>query len=173
MNKNWIRCLSLITVLAVFMTFSIPVSAKEVKENNEKERISELAEALEFIFEEASTKDAKGNIIDIDIDMIEDKYGENLDEDLDLDDLKSNLGEVNESNNISPMMIMPPDAQCTRDELNSWAKEVIPTTVISTIYGHLLDGEYMSAAKKLVKSGVKGSVVGIATKLTIVWFKCH
>src|SRR5699024_5106494 len=167
MKKNLIKCLSFMSIIAVIMTFS--TSFAHAQTNEEKE-INELAEALEFIFEKATVKNSSGEIVDIDVDMIEGKYGEDLDEDLDLDSLKSYLQQKNNSgkeNDASPAMIMPPtDVDCMASEMKEFAKGFIPTTVISTVYAHLLDGEYLSAAKKLAKSGAKGSVVGIATQLT-------
>src|SRR5690625_4242963 len=88
MKKNLIKCLSFMSIIAVIMTFS--TSFAHAQTNEEKE-INELAEALEFIFEKAAVKNSSGEIVDIDVDMIEEKYGEDLDEDLDLDELKSYL----------------------------------------------------------------------------------
>jgi hypothetical protein len=71
-------------------------------------------------------------------------------------------------------MILPPsDVECIQDEMNDWASTFIPATVIATIYGHLYDDEYFKAARKLIRSGVKGSLVGVATQLTMVWAKCR
>lgn len=51
----------------------------ELTAEEEEARVDEVAEQLEFIYEEASTKDSEGNITDIDLQMIQDKYGESED----------------------------------------------------------------------------------------------
>lgn len=178
MKKFFIRLLSLMTIIAVVATFSTPIAHAQKKE--EEENTYELARALEFIYEEAAVKDSNGEIIDIDIEMIEEKYGDDLlDEDIDLDDLKasvhqnSNSYKSDELNSVSPAMIMPPtDVDCMQKKLKEAGKGFIPSTVLSTIYAHLLDGEYLSAAKKLIKSGIKGSAAGIAAELSIIWYQC-
>lgn len=176
MKKNLIKCLSFMSIIAVIMTFS--TSFAHAQTNEEKE-INELAEALEFIFEKAAVKNSSGEIVDIDVDMIEEKYGEDLDEDLDLDELKSylqqnsNSDKASELNNVSPAMIMPPtNVKCMQDRWKDFGNEFITANVLNAVYAHLNDGEFWKAAKKVVKTGVKGSLIGVATELTISWAKC-
>lgn len=179
MKKTWIRCLSLMTVLAIITTCFTPAVQAQTAE---KKKISELAETLEFIYEKAAVKDSNGKIVDIDVEMIEEKYGESPS----LDGLKSELeqknnlkrninleiNQTNALNSVSPAVIMPPDMECVRSELSDWV-EGLPFAALTAVYSHLMDGEYLSAAKKLIKSGAKGSAAGLAAKLTVAWFKCH
>lgn len=177
MKKNWVKCLSFMTVIAVITTFFTPFAHAQAQTDEEK-RTNELAEALEFIYEKAAVKDSSGEIVGIDVEMVEEEYGDDLDENY-LDDLKSNLqqnsnsGKASELNNVSPAMIMPPtDVECMQDRWKEFGNGFVPASVLNMIYSHLADGEYWSAAKKMLKTGFKGSMVGLATELTMSWVAC-
>lgn len=180
MKKSWITCLTVMTVLAILMTNFAPVAQAATKE--EKKAV-ELAEKLEFIFEEAAVKNSSGEIVDVDIEKIEEKYGKNQD----LEAIKStlqqnesltptknkNVSKTDKLSRASSSVILPyATNKCFREEMTAYANGFIPSTVIGTIYGHLYDGEYLSAARKLLKSGAKGSLVGVAGQLTTVLYKC-
>ncbi|SFQ31311.1 hypothetical protein [Salibacterium halotolerans] len=174
MKRIWISCLALMTVLAVLLPSTAPTVQAKTQEDK---KVDELAETLEFVYEKATVKDSNGEIENVDIEMIEKKYGESLDALKQKNDSKPCINEpsnkTEELNKVSPSLVIPPtDVECMQDELNSFFEGFVPTTVISTIYGHLYDGEYLSAAKKLAKAGFKGSIVGIATQLTISYARC-
>ncbi|WP_062047732.1 hypothetical protein [Bacillus sp. JCM 19034] len=68
----------LVTLLCVLLISSLiisPVSASS-QLNAENEKIEELAETLEFIFEEAIVTDLNGNFVDINISKIEEEFGD-------------------------------------------------------------------------------------------------
>src|SRR5690625_1159085 len=80
---------------------------------------------------------------------------------------------ASELNNVSPAMIMPPtNVKCMQDRWKDFGNEFITANVLNAVYAHLNDGEFWKAAKKVVKTGVKGSLIGVATELTISWAKC-
>ena len=175
MKKISIILLVLITFVGFFSPNFTSVAEAHAEE---KEQVKELAEALEFIFEDAAVKDQNGDIVFFDIEMIEGKYGDypgykDLKSKLEVKN-NNNLNKSSEINVVAPRMIIPPtDLTCIQEEMNNWANGFIPSTVIGTIYGYMYDGEYTKAARKLIRSGVKGSVVGVATQLSIVWWRCR
>ncbi|MDU0286041.1 hypothetical protein [Staphylococcus pseudintermedius] len=54
---------------------SLPVSAQTAN-ISEQQKVDKVAAMLKFIYEEASTKDKNGNIIDMDVNKISEKYGD-------------------------------------------------------------------------------------------------
>ncbi|MCC2249000.1 hypothetical protein JUJ52_03380 [Virgibacillus sp. AGTR] len=172
MKRILISCLTLMTVFAILTTYFAPVAQAQTTEVKE---VNELAEILKFIHEEATVKGSNGEIVSIDVEMIEEKYGEDpVLEDLKLEiQKKNNLQTNKDQTNISPRAIIPPhDVKCIQKEMSEWAGGFVPTTVISSVWSYVIDGKYYKAAKKLIRAGVKGSVVGLATQLTMVWWKC-
>ena len=75
------KCIIMITTIVLSLTILTPMaSAKEVTKNSdnmtEQEIIDEMASQLEFLYTQAAETDANGNIIAIDINKLQDKYGD-------------------------------------------------------------------------------------------------
>ncbi|WP_347548560.1 hypothetical protein ABFG93_13600 [Pseudalkalibacillus hwajinpoensis] len=77
MKKLFTRMVLLtLSIILIVGSFSLNASAQSEEANNfTEEDVKDLAKKLEFVFEEATTKDAEGNIISIDIEKVEAKYG--------------------------------------------------------------------------------------------------
>ncbi|UOQ49895.1 hypothetical protein MUN88_07445 [Gracilibacillus caseinilyticus] len=71
MNNKFLKILVVGLVMTFIFNTIAPLGVSAKKHSDAKE----LAEQLEFIFEEAAIKDINGKIIGLDIDMIEEKYG--------------------------------------------------------------------------------------------------
>src|SRR5690625_7864146 len=108
--------------------------------------------------------------------MIEEKYGEDLDEDLDLDELKSylqqnsNSDKASELNNVSPAMIMPQtNVKCMQDRWKEFENEFITANVLNAVYANLNVGELWKEDKNVVKTDVDERMIGVDTELKILW----
>ncbi|PKE05745.1 hypothetical protein CW676_12130 [Macrococcoides caseolyticum] len=72
----------ILTCFALIISFvALPVNAQVVNSPSQQE-IDKAASMLKFIYEEASTKDQYGNIIDMDVNKISAKYGNSQELDL-------------------------------------------------------------------------------------------
>ncbi|MCE7792744.1 hypothetical protein K8O68_09985 [Salipaludibacillus sp. CUR1] len=177
MNNKFLKILAVgLVMVFIFNTIApLGVSAKEHSD------AKEVAEQLEFIFEEAAIKDVNGKIIGLDIDMIEEKYGTSTE----LDQLKQEMNAIGmnqdrqlieqsqQENLIMPnMLIIDFDEACMRSEFNSFIADYSINFAFSTFYQYMLDKEYYKAAKRLIKAGVKGSPWAIAASLTQMAWKC-
>ncbi len=177
MNNKFLKIL----VVGLVMTFIFNTIAPLGVSAKEHSDAKELAEQLEFIFEEAAIKDVNGKIIGLDIDMIEEKYGTSTE----LEQLKQEMNAIGmiqdrqtveqsqQENLITPyVLIVEFDEACMRKEFNSFLANYSINFAFSTFYQYMLDKQYYKAAKKLIKAGVKGSPWGIAASLTQMAFKC-
>lgn len=181
MRESWIRFISTAMVIALLTTVFAPgVVGAQLSEAYDKE-VRELAEALEFIFEEAVTIDENGNIIDFDIEKIEAEYGElpelsaiKAEQELILQKPVLHPEIITEKMGEEPRITPAMNAfnRCVNSKIQNWLKDMVPTTALAAIYGYVMDKEYTKAAKKILTYGVKGSVAGIAATLTWYMFSC-
>lgn len=175
---KFLRNIFLITLsfmIAISSLFSTVISAEEIDQEVDSEEVEELAEQLEFMFEEASIKDDNGNIIGFDFESIEEKYGTSIE----LDQLKqeiegsatdsSNLtiGENSSNTGITTMAVPNKDKinACIQKKVKNSYKETLTLTTINTLWNLARDKKYKTLAKKLLAVGIKGNVPGIAIQL--------
>lgn len=163
----------MIVFTLVMLQFSGIASATQanVSLTDEEKEIEELAEKLEFMFEEAIISDGEGGVT-LDFDKIEEKYGSSQD----LEALKIEVEstditcEVDEGDLVTTAAAKGSDAvnKCMNDKIkNNW-KDFIGVAAFATAIDYAISGDYTSAAKKLVKAGVRGNVVSIAG--TLAWY---
>lgn len=99
-----IFCVSLLVMSVVAPTFNVSVNAQTVSDSEftaeEMEKVEEVAEQLEFIYEEAAEVDEQGQIISINFDKIREKYGESED----LNQFEKEFKEFKEQQNTSKNM---------------------------------------------------------------------
>lgn len=195
MHKKFRSVLSLAIAFTLFITcFSGVASANQVEEFTEKE-VDKLAEQLEFIYEEAVTKDENGNIIGVNIEKIEEEFGESeeleqLESTMQADsnnlsvsetglitDVQSGLApsasfSVAAARKIQPYP--PPDAfdRCITNKIVKGYGEFFTTNTITTIINYMKKGNYRSAAHKLLSVGIKGNIAGTIATLIYYFGKC-
>lgn len=172
------KSLKNLTVLAMtfilfFASFSSLASAEEI---NEKD-VFELAEKLEFIFEEAAIKDEFGNVIDLDIDMIEEKYGTSPEIDL-LREQRETFKNQNQSSSNRFVVYAAAEKggdavdRCIEDKIISSYGDLISGAIYGAILEDIKSKNYLSAAQRLIKIGVRGTPLGIAASLSGMLFGC-
>ncbi|QXE02775.1 hypothetical protein [Terribacillus sp. DMT04] len=197
MKNHFVRVLSLVTVVALFTCllapFSVAAKSSESSESLEEEKVKAAAEQIKFVAEEATIKDSNGNIIGLDIEKIEQKYGSSpvlekikKDQQATVQDIKNPKLDSQQcafSSTFSTFstsgVIMPigfhdmEEFECVQDGFSSFFVDLVPTTVLTTAYQYFLDKNYTGTARALLKAGAKGSIWGIAGSLTWVALKCR
>lgn len=157
---------SMALVLALFATsFSGLANAQEI--NNEEEKaVQEVAAQLKFVVEEASIKDKHGRIVDIDIDMIANKYGSSEE----LEQLRQEIQRVNTPSGYEDPFKQETEAvdNCIERKLIANYKEVLSVSFLGSIIANIADKQYELAARKMIKLGVKGNLVSLAAQLA--WY---
>lgn len=133
-----------------------------------------MAEQLEFFFEEVATIDENGNIIGLDIDKAEERFGNSPDLEL----LKE---EIEEQEDTMYPMINPdgpngeaiPMRNCLNTKVKNEWKSYITGAVATNILDAIMSKNYKKGAKLLIKHGVRGSIPGIVVTLGQHWYACY
>ncbi|MEC2922194.1 hypothetical protein WAG12_06230 [Bacillus cereus] len=176
MKKYFLVCLSFLMFFSVLGTSHLV----QAEDNVDSQKVKELAEVLEFIDTKATKKDSQGNIIAMNFDLIEEKYGEMAE----IKALKEQAQSLNDEFSISEEI--PSDVAyasnivlrqreqwirmhnaCLKRELTNSYKEFISVSTITTLVQWIQNGQYTKAAKKLISLGVRGNVVALGA--TIVY----
>ncbi|APC46847.1 hypothetical protein [Virgibacillus halodenitrificans] len=168
---------SLMVLLSFTLLFcAMPINALAATEYTEEEL--ELAEELEFMFDEAMVKDAEGNPVGLDYEKIEARYGEVPEE---LKVLENEIGIANNTGEqVIVPMINPSDPggkadsirKCMRENvLSDWGM-ILGGAAAGQFYAYLESGSFIKAAKLMIKYGAKGSAWGIAGSLTAQYVSC-
>lgn len=164
------------TALLISFSFSLnTASALEanISEKDIDEQAEELADILEYVFEEAGIEDEHGNLVNIDTDKVEEKFGKSPE----LESLKEAIKKA--ENSMQPK-INPdgPDGKgaemrkCTDAKIKNEWKEYIGDATGASIVNAVLSKNYKKGAKLLIKKGVKGSQAGIVYTLGKHWVQC-
>lgn len=179
--------ISFITSVFVLSLFVSPLgqvaSAKNLENELDEELVTDVAEKLEFIWEEASIKDKTGKIIGFDLEKIESEYGASNSEDQQFIDLinafnaennNSKLGnyKVNLGSNGGISLLSGDLDGCLNKKISDYFGSFLAPAALAAIYQLLWDGEYTEAAKRLIKLGVKGNVFAIAGSLSVMFATC-
>lgn len=156
---------SLLVPSLVISALSPTTLAKSKKANTEfdEQQVQELAEALEFVFEQAIVVNEFGQTVGLDFEKIEGKYG-----------ISPYLAKVEKAIEESKNEVVTTTRTAAVDRcLNNYftAEDFLPTTVINSI-ALILEKNYTSAALKIIKAGVKGNVAGITVSLVPFFFTC-
>lgn len=158
---------SLLVFSLVISAFSPTTLAKNKKANTEVDvqQVQELAEALEFVFEQAIVVNEFGQAVGLDFEKIEGKYGISP-------DLKKAIDE-NENEVVTKTRTAAVD-RCLSNKIKNYftAEDFLPTAVINSVIALILEKNYTSAALKIIKAGVKGNVAGIAVSFASFFFTC-
>lgn len=177
MKKNIIF---LVIFSIIFSIIPVNVFAEEEYTDTEKE----LADELEFMFEEAIIQDSQGNPIGLNVEKIEARYGEVP---VELQELQNEINKFkqleSQKSNEFTIMINPsgppefggkPDrirACMSKSVKNEW-DVLISGSALGTFYGYIKGKNFIQAAKLMGKYGVKGTTLGIAGSLSAQYFKC-
>lgn len=187
MKESLKKVFVLMMVFTLFLTiFSSAANAQVVNAKSvDEKKAEELAEMLEFLFEEAAIKDKQGNIVDLDINKIEKKFGKKKKIIQDIKEQKdafinknynvmkkcSSPNTENDSDSIVTIANAKVD-NCITKKLKEEYGSIITGAIVSQIISYLWNGEYLKAAKKILKTGIKGSAPGIAASISIIFFTC-
>lgn len=167
------KILTLSLIITLFGTsFSSIVTAEETEFISPEEaiEIEQMAEQLQFIFEEATTIDRFG-VAQLDFQMIETEYGSTdlltyFKQELVGDRLRSTSG-------LHPIN---PDGvaldRCINKKIVNAYKEVLTVLTTGTIITYITSRQYMKAASLLIKIGIRGNITGIAAQLSYYFFTC-
>jgi hypothetical protein len=153
-------------ILTMFTTcFSGLAGAKKISKGDKQ--VNELAEQLEFVFENAFELDENGRIVDVDLNFIErENNGVVPAEFL---EIKS---AINEQKRSGPMRNAALD-RCLNSKLKNEYGSIISGAIVGTIFDYMYQKEWVLAAKQLIKVGVKGTVFGIVGSVSVMWVQCN
>jgi len=163
------------TFVLFFASFSSLASAEQIDENKE---VIELAKTLEFIFEEAAIKDELGNVIDLHIDMIEEEFGTSPELDLLIEQRDAF---INQSKQIQSNRLVAYAAadrggdavdRCIDEKVRTGFADLVSGAFIGAVIDDIFSKNYLSAAQRLIKMGVRGTPIGIAGSLSGMLFSC-
>lgn len=173
MKKTTVKLLSLVSVFTLIVSFMTPSIAGAQQAINQEKKITELAEALEFIAEEGTIYDQNGQIAGFDLVKFEKEYGY-IPEEIEI--MNSNLEGLNNLNNKPDNIITPMNSdnvnQCVRDEIASSYGVIISGEIVGTIIEAWRASNYTKVASEIIKAGAKGSVFGIAATVYGTLFYC-
>ena len=109
---------------------------------------------IKFIVEDASIKDLNGDIVTLDFEKIESTFGSSIE----LEEVKGDFSKA--------FWRTPAVDRCIERKIKNGIGEFLSVSFISTVIGYITDGDYVSAAEKLLKAGVKGNLVSVIAQLT-------
>ncbi|MCT6926120.1 hypothetical protein [Metasolibacillus sp.] len=163
------------TLVLFLTTFSSIASAQQI--NNQQ--VEELAKTLEFVFEKAAITDEFGNIIDIDIDMIEKEFGVSPEIEMLKAEKEAFIKQTQpQCLSASPVSTLTAERggdavdRCIEDKVRNGYGELVTGAIIGAIIDDVLSKDFSSAAKKLIKAGFRGTPIGIVGSLAGMFFSC-
>lgn len=176
------RFIAIVIVVALFTTTFTPIaSAKQIE--NERQKLSQeltkteekeaqkLADDLEYIFEETSIKDENGNLIGFQEDKLVERFGET--EDLkEFMEISRVFTQEPNNNGIAVLSRQDDVNNCFNKKVKKEYKSIVTGAIIDEIWVAVITGAFVTAGKKLIKLGVKGSAVGIAATLMGMLYSC-
>ncbi|MFG6117891.1 hypothetical protein [Thalassobacillus sp. B23F22_16] len=169
-NSFLFKSLSVVLVFTVFFLTIAPVANARSSNDVIDEEAKEIAEVLEFLFEEATVKNELGDPVAIDIKKIEGKYG-NMQEVKQLQPLltKSTTSLSNEA----PIQTYSTALDtCIMNKIKNGFGELVTGAILTDIIEYLQQGDYLSAGKKLVRAGVRGTPLGVGVTIYTYFFTC-
>ncbi|HDR3902073.1 TPA: hypothetical protein QCO88_004703 [Bacillus cereus] len=158
-------------LIFVLFTTSFSGLAKAQEINKEEEKlVQEVAAQLKFVMEEAAVKDKHGRVVDIDIDMIENKYGKTEE----LEQLRQEIQRVNTPPGYEDPFKQETEAvdRCIERKIVNNFKEYLSVGFLGSIIANITNKEYELAARKMIKLGVKGNLVSLAGQLAWYFGTC-
>ncbi|WP_413381432.1 hypothetical protein [Alkalihalobacillus sp. 1P02AB] len=194
MNNESMKLVNTLLLLSCFLLvypFILTPISVQAQLNEEEKLVEELADALEFMFEEAIIFDANGNPIGMNFDKLEEKFGDSSE----LRELKYELEVTNEVLIDQPLInkqkfsiqsrnCKPNDVRCITNTPRSAAVDRCIGKGLSDFFGLgiaagigaaidlLWEDKWGMAARELIKIGVKGSVLGIAAQVSWITVTC-
>lgn len=172
-------------MIAVF-TFAITlgpigqkVHAMEVNNGNDEKLIKEVAEQLEFLWNEGAIKNEKGEIIYFDIGKIQSKYGsftsndqEALNDILEFNTHKMIQEIQKENTNTNIMSRSAAVDACVNKKISDYIAGFAGPAIFAAIYEMMSKSQFSNAARELIKIGFKGNVWAIAGTLSTILITC-
>lgn len=163
-------------ILSLVLTISITsvpfTQAKTANAQNlavpSKEEVDKTAEMIKFIYEEASTKDDSGNIIDININKIESKYQKSKE----LEALKKEINMTETA--MTPRAFNDKKfGSCIKSAVaDQFGVGVVTAIMEGGFYAYMKKKAYKEAAKLLLKFAVGSNIVGLSAFAAYYGGKC-
>ncbi len=150
------------TLLLVPISFTHPVEATYEPSQQE---IDQLAQELEFMFEEAAYKNSNGDFVDFNFELLKEKYGSDDQVILELEEL------VKPNSSVIQARTAAVD-RCIERKIKAAYKEYFSVTAMVTIVNYIKEKNYKSAAERILKAGVRGNIVGITAQITYWLVTC-
>ncbi|KFM99505.1 hypothetical protein D0U04_25035 [Bacillus clarus] len=157
---------SMALVFALFATSFTGISKAQEINSEEKKLVQEVAAQLKFVVEEAAIKDKHGRIVDLDIDMIANKYGSSEE----LEQLRQEIKRANTPPGYEDPFKQETEAvdNCMERKLIANYKKILSVSFLGSIVANIVDKQYELAARKMIKLGVKGNLASLAAQLA--WY---
>ncbi|MED1865836.1 hypothetical protein P4V41_20505 [Fictibacillus nanhaiensis] len=167
------KFLKIILVMSLTMTLFVSTSAglasaSTITIEEEQVQVEDLAEKLEYLFEEAALTDISGNVIGFDFEKVEEKYGTSPE----LEQLKLEMTakpQVVDKN--GPQKSAAVD-RCINKKIKNNIGEFLTLQFISTVVTYIVEKKYEKAAKKLIAAGVRGNAISLAVQLGYYYTTC-
>lgn len=150
------------TLLLAPISFTHPVEAAYEPSQQE---IDQLAQELEFMFEEAAYKNSNGDFVDFNFELLKEKYGSDDQVILELEEL------VKPNSSVIQARTAAVD-RCIERKIKAAYIEYFSVTAMVTIVNYIKEKNYISAAERILKAGVRGNIVGITAQITYWLVTC-
>ncbi|MFJ8519002.1 hypothetical protein [Lysinibacillus xylanilyticus] len=161
MKKSLIMTI-IFTLLLAPISFTHPVEAAYEPSQQE---IDQLAQELEFMFEEAAYKNSNGDFVDFNFELLKEKYGSDDQVILELEEL------VKPNSSVIQARTAAVD-RCIERKIKAAYKEYFSVTAMVTIVNYIKEKNYKSASERILKAGVRGNIVGIMAQITYWLVTC-
>ncbi|HHW6242360.1 TPA: hypothetical protein ACU2BT_000500 [Staphylococcus aureus] len=173
MNKiNKILLPFFILVLTISVT-TLPISQTRIAnaQNSNlpsKEEINKTASIIKFIYEEASTKDGNGNIIDIDVQKIEKKYHNSKE----LESLKEEINTIKST--LTPRSFSDKKfMSCIKSAVaDQFGVGVVKSIMEGGFYTYMKKKAYKEATKLILKFAIGSNIIGLSAFVAYYDGKC-
>lgn len=164
LKKFFILLMSMILIISFI---SLPVSA-QTSNISEQQKVDKVAAMLKFIYEEASTKDKNGNIIDMDVNKISEKYGDTQE----LKQLKKEIMVDQKPTSYRSFNSGKFKSCITSAVADQFGVGVVTAIMEGGFYAYMKKKAYKEAAKLLLKFAIGSNLVGLSAFTAYYGGKC-
>lgn len=173
-KSNWLTWIAaFFALLQLSFVFSpVAVHAAEVEYEPTEEEIDEVAEMLEFMYDEAFTLDHRGDLVSIDFDLIRAEYGDEQElaefEEL-FKEYEAQQALANDPNAITTNNTW---WSCFRSAIANYLGIGATHSVFSSIYAYIQQRSWRAAEALLKVAGGKVTIGALAAVLSYQAIRC-
>lgn len=150
----------------ILLSSSVTLSVDAASSNPSAKKVNETAKMLKFMYEEASTLDENGNVIDMDVDMIIEKYGNSPE----LQALKQQIEADKQTSYVSYSFSGAKFQKCLFGAVaDQFGVGVVTAIMEGGFIAYMKRKAYQEAAKLLLKFAVGSNIVGATAFLNLLW----